>query len=443
MHESAATESGPTASPRQRDVVDTRIALNDATIRRALERLPDLSALEEQLLFRLCCLSLQHGFAWIRQATLAELLRYSERSVRDATKRVCELELLVTVRVRDGLHYFPQWEKLGLDVDAVASDRPAKAAGSDRQKLPVLLGSTKGSDKPNSSRARVRATPDAAALSSSVLQAEEAKAEPSIAKPVAPEPPELGAVHDRFGPEAARDVRDVLRTEVADHPELGLAALQRLLRMQSSEIRTTPGACFRGFVRLAREGRLAPSPSTNSPAELANSHEAEPAAAAALAREALTALRERRREVYEMLERVQLDREKARPLRAELAEINAQLPSRRWTPPPSHVAYEARDGKTGQSMVEAVERLLHAPSRVVAVAAQQLEPEETVALVRQHAVSRPNFAAVLVAQLKPDLAESVVLELATLDRFALLASLQEFDPAAAERLETSLSPISN
>ncbi|HEX5661410.1 MAG TPA: hypothetical protein VFX59_29675 [Polyangiales bacterium] len=219
--------------------------------------------------------------------------------------------------------------------------------------------------------------------------------------------------------------------------------MQRLLRMQPSEIRTTPGACFRGFVRLALEGRLAPSPSTTSPAEFAGTPEAEPEAAPALAPEALVALRERRREVYEMLERVQLDREKAQPLRAELAEINAQLPSRRWTPPPSHVAYEARDGKTGQSMVEAVERLLHAPSRVVAVAAQQLEPEETVALVRQHAVSRPNFAAVLVAQLDPELAASVVLELATLDRFALLASLHEFDPAAAQRLETSLSPISN
>jgi hypothetical protein len=442
MRESPATESGPSAAPRRRDVADTRISLNDATIRRALERLPDLSALEEQLLFRLCCLSLQRGYAWVGQATLAELLRYSERSVRDATKRVCELELLVTVRMRDGLRYFPQWEKLGLEVDAIPADRPAKAAGSDRQKLPVLLGSTKGSDKTNSSRARVRATPAAAALFSGAPQPEEPKPEPSPAKPAAPEPPELGAVHDRFGPQAARDVRDVLRTEAAEHPELGSAALQRLLHMQPSEIRTTPGACFRGFVRLALEGRLAPSSSTTSSAASPSAPEAEPASAPALAPEALAALRKRRREVYEMLERVQLDREKARPLRAELAEINAQLPPR-WTPPPSHVAYEARDGKTGQSMLEAVERLLHAPSRVVAVAAQQLELEETVALVRRHAVARPSFAAVLIAQLKPALAESLVLELATLERFALLASLHEFDPAAAERLETCLSPISN
>jgi len=433
MRESPTLESG-SASARRRDVSESRIALSDAAIRRALERLPDLSALEEQLLFRVCCLSLQRGYAWIGQAALAELLRYSERSVRDATKRVCELELLVTVRMRDGLRYFPQWEKLGLEVDAVPSARSAKSAGPDRQNPPVLLGSTNRSDKTDSSSAHARAT-QAAAFSASDLS-KEPKPEPSSAKPPAPVPPELGAVLDRFGPEALRDVREVLRTDVAERPDLAPAALERLLRMRPDEIRSSPGACFRGFVRLALEGRLASSASTAS-------HVAPTlgAASPSLTPEALAALRERRREVYEMLERVHLDREKAEPLRAELAEINARLPTRS-TPPPS-AAYEARDGKKGRSMVEAIERLLHAPSRVVAIAAQQLDAGETTALVRRHAVEQPNFAAVLLAQLEPAIAEQLVLELATLERFALLASLHEFDPVAAARLEKSLSPISN
>lgn len=79
------------------------------------------------------------------------------------------------------------------------------------------------------------------------------------------ETPELDEVVGQFGPEAARDIREVLGTApVRRDPSVGRVALERLLRLSPSEIRTSPGACFRGFVRLASEGRLAPAPSLAS-----------------------------------------------------------------------------------------------------------------------------------------------------------------------------------
>ena len=229
--------------------------LNDATMRRALEKIPDLSLLEEQLLFRVCCLSLQRGYAWISQAELAKLLRCKERALRDATARVCELGLLNTVRSWEGLSYLPQWEALGISRPVRKSDRLVKSAGGDRQNSPMHCRSTSsGSDKKESSRERVP-RPEAAASFSKSLEAEPQE------QRVVDEPPELAAVVGQFGAEAARDIREVLRTApVRRDPSVGRVALERLLRLSPSEIRTNPGACFRGFVRLASEGRLAAPP---------------------------------------------------------------------------------------------------------------------------------------------------------------------------------------
>lgn len=408
---------------------DERFALTDAAIRRALERMPDLSSLEEQLLFRVCCLSLQRGFAWIGQAQLAELLRYSERAVRDATKRMCERGLLVTVRLRDGLRYFPQWQELDLSPSVVPFDRPAKTAGSDRQILPMHRGSTKGSTRA-SSRAEPQDAPRRDAAARSFVRKEEDPAP----KPSPVEFAELGAVADRFGPRAERDVRAVLASEsVQRQPEAGRAALARLLQMEPGDVRTTPGACFHGFVKLALEGRLStPEPERGraAPPEPERECKLDPAAQAAL--------RTRRHEVRDQLDRVWLDREKAAPLRAELAAIDAQLPPR-FTVVPAHVPYENRDGQTGRSLVESIRKLRHAPPRVVAVTAQQLEPEEAAEVVRVHAGTHLPFAAAVAAQLDPHTAAALAQDLGPALAISLLEAVRAFDAAAAVRLEDALA----
>jgi hypothetical protein len=417
-----------------------RLTLNDATIRRALERMTDLSALEEQLLFRLCCLSLLQGYAWIGQAALAELLRCSERTLRDVTKDVAARGLLVTVRMRDGLRYFPQWEGLGL-APASRGERPANPAGSDRQILPMHLRSTKGSNKTDSSRARTRATPAAAfSFQPPPRDPEEPKRvePPSSPELPAPEPatpscPELGAVHDRFGPEAARDVQEVLQSKaVRRQPEAGQVALERLLRMSPDAIRTSPGACFHGFVRLALDGKLAPPRLEHIP------RTAEPEPPLELSTERLALLRARRSELFDLLERVGLDREKSAPLRAELRELDAQLPLRGCPVQLRDIPYAARDGNTGRTMVEAVLKLLRAPQRVVAITASLLSAQEATELVVQHAPSHPQFAAVLAAQLAPDDAQELASRLEPRHIQALLAALHDFDPDAASRLSPHL-----
>lgn len=416
-----------------------RLTLNDATIRRALERIADLSALEEQLLFRLCCLSLLQGYAWIGQAALAELLRCSERTLRDVTKDVSARGLLVTVRMRDGLRYFPQWEELGLT--PARGERPVNPAGSDRQILPMHLRSTKGSNKTDSSRARTRATPAAAfSFQPPPGDPEESKwVEPESPPPV-PTPempalacPELGAVLDRFGPEAARDVQEVLQSKaVQRQPQAGQVALERLLRMSPDAIRTSPGACFHGFVRLALDGKLA----TLRPEH--TSRIAEPEPPLEFSPERLSLLRARRSELFDLLERVGLDREKSAPLRAELREIDAQLPLRGCPVQLRDIPYAARDGDTGRTMVEAVLKLLRAPQRVVAITASLLSAQEASELVVQHAPSHPQFAAVLAAQLAPDDAQELSSRLEPRHIQGLLAALQEFDPDAASRLSPHL-----
>ena len=418
----------------------TRLTLNDATIRRALERISDLSALEEQLLFRLCCLSLLQGYAWIGQGALAELLRCSERTLRDVTKDVTARGLLVTVRMRDGLRYFPQWEELGL-TPASQDERPANPAGSDRQILPMHYRSTKGSNKTDSSRARVRATP-AAAFSfqapprdPETPKSAEAESPPPGAAPatVSPASPELGAVLDRFGPEAARDVQEVLQSKaVLRQPQAGQVALERLLRMSADAIRTSPGACFHGFVRLALDGKLAPPPTQPV------SRITEPEPPRELNPERLAWLRARRSELFDSLERVGQDGEKSAPLRAELREITAQLPARGCPVQLRDLPYAARDGNTGRTMVEAVLKLLGAPQRVVAIAASQLSAQEACELVVQYAPTHPQFAAALAAQLAPDDAHELASRLDPRHIQELLAALEEYDPKAAARLSPHL-----
>lgn len=417
-----------------------RLTLNDATIRRALERISDLSALEEQLLFRLCCLSLLQGYAWIGQAALAELLRCSERTLRDVTKDVAARGLLVTVRMRDGLRYFPQWEELGL-TPASKEERSANPAGLHRQILPMHYRSTKGSNKTDSSRARVRATPAAAysfqapPRDSEAPKSGEAESPPQGAVPatVAPLSPELGAVLDRFGPEAARDVQEVLQSKVVlRQPQAGQVALERLLRMSPDTIRTSPGACFHGFVRLALDGKLAPPPTEPV------SRTTEPEPLRELSPERLAWLRARRSELFDSLERVGQDGEKAAPLRAELRQISAQLPLRGDPVQLRDMPYAARDGNTGRTMVEAVLKLLRAPQRVVAVTASQLSPQEATELVVQYAPTHPQFAAAIAAQLAPDNAQELASRLDPRHIQELLGALEEFDPEAASRLSPHL-----
>ena len=441
MGEPALTiDSAAERSDRMGLPARTRLTLNDATIRRALERITDLSALEEQLLFRLCCLSLLQGYAWIGQAALAELLRCSERTLRDVIKDVAARGLLVTVRMRDGLRYFPQWEELGL-TPASKGERPANPAGSDRQILPMHLRSTNGSNKTDSSSARSRATP-AAAFSFQAhprdtgrAQWAEAKSSPKEAVPAqaAPACPELGAVLDRFGPEAARDVQEVLQSKaVLRQPQAGQVALERLLRMSPDIIRTSPGACFHGFVRLALDGKLAPPP--KEPV----SRITEPELPPKLSLERQGALRARRSELFELLERTGQDGEKAAPLRAELREISAQLPLRAGPAQLRDIPYEARDGNTGRTMVEAVLKLLRAPQRVVAVTASLLSPQEATELVVQYAPTHPQFAAVLAAQLAPDDAQELASRVDPRHIQELRRALKEFDPEAASRLSPHL-----
>jgi hypothetical protein len=241
-------------------------------------------------------------------------------------------------------------------------------------------------------------------------------------------------VLDRFGPEAARDVQEVLRSKaVQRQPEAGQVALERLLRMSPDAIRTSPGACFHGFVRLALDGKLAPPRLENIPrtAEPEPPHELRP--------ERMALLRARRSELFDLLERVGLDREKSAPLRAELRELDDQLPLRGCPVQLRDIPYAARDGNTGRTMVEAVIKLLRAPQRVVAITASQLSAQEAAELVLQYAPTHPQFAAVLATQLDLDVARDLAHELDSEHVATLLNALREYDPTQALRLESAFA----
>ena len=208
--------------------VRVRRSLTDAEIRSALEAQPDLCLLEEQLLFRLCCLSLLRGYAWIGQVRLAALLRCSERRLRDAIRTVCDRGLLVTVRGTAGLTYLPQWQALGLDP-------PEPGAGRDRHDLPMLLGSTSGSTT-KYGKQHARDAPTARPRDAPALSPPAAPARPPLKVPE----PLAETLCEKLGIAAYRTLSRLFTGELATaSPELSIEALRRLTERR--EVRNPAG----------------------------------------------------------------------------------------------------------------------------------------------------------------------------------------------------------
>lgn len=222
-------------------------SLNDAEIRTALEALPELTLAQEQCLFRLCCLSLQYGYAWISQESLAPLLRCSTRSLRDDIALLRARSLLKTERTARGLRYFPVWHTLGLEAPtprAAARERPPEvAAARDRNPVPMHCRSTSGSDE------KVKAE-----QVGSVQQADNAPVGfAAAALPLVAVPTDLErALRDKLGVPAYRALARVLRNEQARRsPELSIEALRRLLTRR--EVRNAAGL----FVTMLRDDLIA------------------------------------------------------------------------------------------------------------------------------------------------------------------------------------------
>lgn len=228
----------PTSKTIAPQVSPSRYGWNDAQLREALEGLPDLTLLQEQLLYRALALSRLRGYAWLGRAEMAKLLRCCDRTLRTAIKALCARGLLAVTYGEGGISWHPRWDRLGL---GDTPEHVAARATVSRQKLPPL----------HKIKDRDQELPDQDHTDERLEVRRELLREAREPKPEPVEPTPLDAVLERWGPTHYKAVlRLVYGLEGTQDGQATERALVKLVGASGAV--ANPAGYFRVLVRRER-----------------------------------------------------------------------------------------------------------------------------------------------------------------------------------------------